>query len=64
MGKRTPPDWSTGDPPQKGVYVGFSDHEQRRDWPDIYSWDGRVWQHHSGWFDNKVSHWIFLRELG
>ena len=63
MSRRTPPDWSTGDPEKTGVYLGFSDEPLRTDDVDLYTWNGRQWQHHTGWYDNLVSHWILVREV-
>ncbi len=60
--RRTPPEWDTGDPYKKGIYLGFADHPDRTDRVDIYSWDGKLWQHHLGMYDHLVSHWILIQE--
>ncbi len=63
MTKREPPTWDTGDPPAPGVYLGFADNVKRDDEADIYVWDGKIWQHRSGWYDGAISHWIFIQGI-
>ena len=61
--KRTLPEWNTGTPEKKGVYVCFSDNPRRTDGADLYHWDGKLWQHNIGWYDHAITHWMLIQEI-
>jgi hypothetical protein len=56
-----PPDWSTGTPPEPGVYIGWAANVARVR-PELYEWTGQNWRHHRGWFDSHITHWIRLND--
>lgn len=54
------PNWQTGKPVEPGLYVGFSTLPGRlsREHPSLYTFDGKVFQHWTGWYDHGLTHWI------
>lgn len=53
------PVWREGKPPELGLYFGFSTLPQRfGERPSLYEWNGKVWQHYTGWYDHGVTHWM------
>lgn len=60
---RALPEWKTGKPLKPGLYVAFSTRPERTDGASLYYWDGKTWQHCSGFYDHAVDHWMELDQI-
>lgn len=59
MSEKQLPQWQEGMPTEPGFYIGFSMlPERRKEKPDLYGFDGEVFQHWSGLYDHAITHWI------
>ena len=53
--------FSTGKPPEDGMYAAYSDLPERPDdKPSLYAYRGGVFQHYTGWYDHAITHWLKL----
>lgn len=53
------PNWIEGKPSEPGFYIGFSTNSARpREKASLYTYDGKVWQHWSGFYDHAVTHYL------
>lgn len=62
---REPEGWQSGRPTEPGIYVGFSAYRAATkghpsEKPDLYTFNGKQFQHWTGWYDNAVDRWIKL----
>lgn len=56
---RALPQWTEGKPDKPGAYFGCSTLPSRLSKPpSLYTFDGSVFQHWTGWYDNGVTHWM------
>lgn len=54
----TPIEWLPGVPTEPGVYVVTAAIEGRKRQASICHWDGKLFQHWSGFYDHAITHYM------